>query len=84
MRFPLATVPSQSKERRASTSVDTYPGTILEISAPKFTASLSCWHPKKVLFKIQKKCGPQRQSIFHDLHSMRIFLTYDTQKYSPR
>jgi len=37
----LATVASVSNERRASTSVLTTPGTIFEISTPKFTASRS-------------------------------------------
>jgi hypothetical protein len=36
--FAFAIVPFVSKERRASTSVDTRPGTILRISVPKFTS----------------------------------------------
>ena len=38
---PLAMVASVSNDNRASTSVETYPGTIFVISAPKFTATLS-------------------------------------------
>ena len=37
----FAIVASLSKDNLASTSVETYPGTILVISAPKLTANLS-------------------------------------------
>jgi len=46
IRRALAIVPSVSNDKRASTSVDTYPGTILVISAPKLTASLSFYKSK--------------------------------------
>lgn len=47
----FSTVASVSNDRRASTSVETYPGTILVISAPKFTATLSYKTNKKQVCK---------------------------------
>lgn len=46
----FSTVASVSNERRASTSVETYPGTIFVISAPKLTAILS-WTKMKNRWK---------------------------------
>jgi hypothetical protein len=43
--FALATLPSVSKERSASTSVDTRPGTIFVSSEPKLIAMRSVTSP---------------------------------------
>jgi len=47
----LATVAALSKDRRASTSVETRPGTILRISVPKEmrSASTAAWTPLLLL-----------------------------------
>ena len=75
-------VASVSKERRASTSVETYPGTILVISIPKLTETLSCyiawmdWNMGESILRIvqTKKVRKRCESIGNDCtDTMRCF-----------